>query len=174
MSFFAPRFALATSACWLVLACGSPTPEAPRTQIDFGRDIAAMDAAILKGATELELLALDPAGPTPETLVDPTYFHGYGIRGRATVTGSTASELLDAIGRACRENDGQVALCFNPRHAIRATAGEDTVDLVICFECLSFRLFTNDDDAYGNDLAATQEPEVSAIYRAAGLSIAPR
>ena len=27
------------------------------------------------------------------------------------------------------------ALCFNPRHAIRAKKGNDTVELLICFEC---------------------------------------
>ena len=32
--------------------------------------------------------------------------------------------------------------CFNPRHGIRATHDGKTVELVICFECSSFDIYS--------------------------------
>lgn len=33
------------------------------------------------------------------------------------------------------------AHCFNPRHGISARLGDDTVDLVICFECHETKIY---------------------------------
>lgn len=34
-----------------------------------------------------------------------------------------------------------VAPCFNPRNGLTVTQGEEAWDLVICFECLSIRVY---------------------------------
>ena len=41
------------------------------------------------------------------------------------------------------DSKGLVAGCFNPRHGIRATAGGKTVELVICYECLSMKVYVD-------------------------------
>jgi hypothetical protein len=57
---------------------------------------------------------------------------------------------------------------------VRAVDGGRTVDLVICFECLSLKVFADGAFVANGDLASTQEPELSALYVAEGLTIAPR
>lgn len=65
-----------------------------------------------------------------------------------------------------------VAACFNPRHGLRAVHAGHTVDLVICFECLTLEVFADGAHVQWGDLARTQEAEFSALYEAAGLAIA--
>lgn len=158
-------------------ACGASVRSPARTlaEVDFGGDVPAREAALLRDAAALELMALDPSPPTPADLADPARFHGYRVLGRATVTDpATRLALLDLLARGARENDGTVAACFNPRHGVRAELGGRTAELVICFECLSWQVFGDGARVANGDTAATHEPEVSALYRAAGLAIALR
>jgi hypothetical protein len=156
-----------------VVACGAPPAKTP-AEVRFGQDVPAAEADILRQAAALELLALDPTSPTPAQVADPARCHGYGILGRATVTDeATRTRALDLIGQACRANDDTVAACFDPRHGVRAVHGGRTVDLVICFECLSLQVHADGTQVQWGELAQTQEPELSALYRAAGLTIAP-
>ncbi|MEZ6018150.1 MAG: hypothetical protein R3F49_23800 [Planctomycetota bacterium] len=167
---------LVVGALALLFACSSSAPKPARSMADvsFGLDVSAAEADLLRGAATLELLALEPDGPLPEQRNDPTCFHGYRVLGRALVSDvATRTQLLDAIGRACRENDGRSAACFAPRHGVRAITEGHTVDLLICFQCLSMRVYADGVSRDSGDLASTQEPEVSGIFRAQGLSIAP-
>jgi hypothetical protein len=168
------RAALLVFPLFALAACGAPPPATVPAEVRFGQDVPAGEADVLRQAAALELLALDPAWPTPAQVADPARFHGYAILGRATVTDeATRTRALDLIGQACRENDGMVAACFDPRHGVRAVHGSRTVDLVICFECLTVKVFADGALVNNGDLAETQEPELSALYRAAGLTIAP-
>lgn len=155
-------------------SCGSSAKVTAMADVDFGQDVPSVEAEILRGAAELELIALDPTWPTPEQKADPARFHGYGVLGRAAMSDPAGRvELLDLIAQACRENDGIVAGCFDPRHGIRATVEGRTVDLVICFSCLQVLVFADGERIGSGDLASTQEPSVSSIFVAAGLTIAP-
>lgn len=172
----APWF-LAALSSWASLAgCGAPATPAPNlAAVDFGGDVPPREAALLRDAPALELLALDPAPPTPEQLRDPARFHGYGVLGRAVVTDPAKRlALLDLLARSGKENDGTAAACFNPRHGVRAEVGGHTAELVICFECLTWKVFGDGTFAANGDTSQTHEPEVSALYRAEGLTIAPR
>ena len=153
-----------TFAC-LALGCSS-TP-------DFGNDLDASDVATLMGAETLEILALDPEPPSPEDREGRDRFHGYGVRGRAALTEAAERErLLDLFAESCRANDTMVAACFNPRHGLRAEHDGHVIDLVVCFECLSYQVFRDGEHAANELLAQEQEPAITAIYVAAGLSIA--
>jgi hypothetical protein len=167
--------ALLVFPLFAVAACGAPAPAKTPAEVRFGQDVPAAEADVLRQATALELLALSFDAPTtPELLADPQRFHGFEVLGRTTVTDeATRTQALDLIGRACRENDGMIAACFSPRHGVRAVHGGRTVDLVICFECYSLHVYADGALAQYGDLARSQEPELSALYRAAGLPIAP-
>lgn len=64
-----------------------------------------------------------------------------------------------------------MAACFDPRHGVRAVHGGHTVDLVICFECLSLKVYRDAAWVHNGDLANRQEPAVSALYEDQGLRI---
>jgi hypothetical protein len=90
--------------------------------------------AILAKPDQVELLSLDPslglAGPDekPQDL-----FRGWKVLGKTVVKDADARKaVLAAAGTTHR---GHGPRCFEPRHGIRAGAGGESVDLVICFEC---------------------------------------
>jgi hypothetical protein len=43
--------------------------------------------------------------------------------------------LVQALHEALASAGYGLAYCFDPRHAIRASVGAQTIDLLICFEC---------------------------------------
>lgn len=87
--------------------------------------------AILDKADEIELISLDP-----KRLKDPKDgFHGYKVLGQATVRKDDKNTAVAAISKGIKESVLGGALCFSPRHGIKATHDKKTVELVICFEC---------------------------------------
>ncbi len=127
---------------------------------------------ILESPDTFEILALDPM-PHELSPSEGEIFHGYRVLGQIELSSAgERRQLLEAIYRGIHESEGMAAACFNPRHGIHAVRAQDTVDLVICFECLSMQVY----GPSGRDSVLTHssvEPSVSAIYRSNGLKIAP-
>ena len=145
------------------------------------RRLPADTEQVLRGASALEIFALDPM-PLPEekrSAASTTDLHGYPILGRAKLTDARArQELVDLVMRGIRESDGRVAACFNPRHGVRAEHDAKVVDLVICYECLSMSIHTRTSGGapvFASALTAQSvEKPVTAIFTTAGLQIAKR
>ena len=167
---------LALLAAGLALASCSTVsdPGSGPLAVDFGDELAQQHRDVLFGATSLELVAVDPDWPTEESRADPSTLHGYGVRGRATITDRDLRlELLTALADGARENDGMVAACFNPRHAILAELDGKTCELIICFECLTFQVWDGTERVEVVDLSETPRATFDRIYTAEGLTIAP-
>ena len=100
--------------------------------------------AVLEQADQFELLALSPI------LAKSDHgFHGYPVLGAAKISQTeTRRRLISALSQSMRDSNGTIAACFNPRHGIRATSNGKQVDLVICFECLSFRLYGDREETF--------------------------
>src|SRR4051812_18265719 len=95
-------------------------------------------AALLARAKTFDLYSLDPAsrGEGPKGL------HGWKVLGKTTLQDKDVrARALAAIEKGVRDSDGSVAGCFRPRHGVRAVVDGKTVELVICFECLSLQVF---------------------------------
>lgn len=74
---------------------------------------------------------------------DGESFHGFLVLGKTLVNSENSQVLLkhfllNAIP------DAYGAACFNPRHGLRITDNEKTLDLVICFECGHFVSYYGD------------------------------
>jgi hypothetical protein len=92
---------------------------------------------ILEQADQFELLGLNPS-----PLRGGSGFHGHAILEKTEIKDrETRKKLISALMASMRENHGEVAMCFNPRHGIRATGKGGHADLVICFECLQAKLY---------------------------------
>jgi hypothetical protein len=88
--------------------------------------------AVLAKPDSVDLYSLDPIPPGPGE--EPTeFFQGWQVLGKNAVTDADGRKAVLAAAATIRPGWG--AKCFNPRHGIRATAGEKTADLVNCFEC---------------------------------------
>ncbi len=129
--------------------------------------------AVLAPAGALEIFALDPTSMQTAEPPEGETLHGYEILGRATLADpATCRALLGHVYAGIAADDGIRALCFDPRHGIRARSGEDVVELVICFECFQVRVHGPGDARTNLGTVQRVEPAVSRIYRDAGLAIA--
>jgi len=153
-----------------------PTPgERPlRALPDTGTAFPPALKAVLENADTIELFAMDPeSGTRTETIPTVAAFHDYRFLNRAPLEDSgLRHELVRLYYQAVFRSEGRAALCFLPRHALRATRGAEQVDVLACFECLQLRWWgpgslegsaTIDD----GDVAALDE-----LYARAGLTIA--
>ncbi len=129
--------------------------------------------AALADADQVEILALHPYPYQMEKDgQDLEEFHGYGVLGQAPLRDQASrNELIATIERGIEASNGMDAACFNPRHGLSVTVNGSTWDLLICYECLSMQVYRDGEEQNGHLTAELVEPEVSAVYRAAGLVI---
>jgi hypothetical protein len=64
-----------------------------------------------------------------------------------------------------------VAGCFIPRHGLRLKGGGKTVDLVICFQCLSAEVFVDGERQKGFLTSGEPQTEFDATLKAAGVQL---
>lgn len=80
--------------------------------------------------------------------------------------------LLAAMQRGIDESDGSVALCFNPRHAMRIGDGTDSIEYIICFECLQVQTHYSVGGQKTDRTSDTPANEFNAFATKKGLPIA--
>lgn len=96
----------------------------------FPRDVRSF----LAGADKVELLSLDPYSEDGRKLPAESSFHGWRILGRTVLAESEVRRLRWAMWWGAGTSLGP-AMCFNPRHGIRAESGGQALGVVVCFEC---------------------------------------
>ena len=134
------------------------------------RGIPTVAANAMRNAETFELLSLDP-----EIRPDDADFHRFKVLGRTVVTeAATRKRLYRALQSGARWNLPLQALCFIPRHGIRATAGGATVDLVICFECSQVRVWQGENDVTTFIVGQSPERVFEEVLRDAGVPLAPK
>lgn len=115
--------------------------------------------------------AMSPPDPTKKSEPPKKKFHDYVILGSVEIRdGKEREELLRALYKGIADSEGRVAACFNPRHGISATLAGETVDLVICFECLSIQTYAK--NGKGVLTTGSPLPTFNGALRRAGLPIA--
>jgi hypothetical protein len=143
--------------------------------------------AFLNTPDEVELLSLDPNCPTvslqpgagPNTAnrnarPDEAEFHGFKVLGRMKLLEVRArSKVVGALCKGILDSDGSVALCFNPRHALRARSGERTIGLVICYECNVIRSYIDDQEQTQLSTTRSGQSILDGYLKDAGVPLAP-
>jgi hypothetical protein len=123
-------------------------------------------------AERFELYSLDPENEFGKGAREKDGFHGWKVLGMTEVKGEAdRKRLVDALRLGAEDNFGMVAACFIPRHGIRLKGGGKTVDLVICFQCLSVQVF--EDAKRKEGFLTTGEPQevFDAVLKAAGVKL---
>lgn len=125
----------------------------------------------LREANSLQLHSLDPT-PTSRDRKGP--FQGWQDLGSTDVSATAVrTQLLDAFDNGIADSDGSVAMCFNPRHGLRAIYDGKTYDVVICFECLQGIWFVDDVEMPGFLLTGTPQTVFDTILTDASIPLAP-
>jgi len=124
---------------------------------------------------KFELLSLDPTFLTDKQRrrLKGKLFNGYRILGRIEIPkGPQRDQLLQALHDALANAGYALAYCFDPRHAIRASVGAETVDLLICFECDKILLHLPDTSFVSIGKGA--QPTFDAAFKRSGIPIGKR
>jgi hypothetical protein len=157
---------LATIIC-LVSMSASQSAE---PQSDF-QHLPPAAEAILAKPDRFELLSLDPGREGEKTV---NGFHDWKVLGSTIVSDAkTQRELVAALKKGISENEGIVAACFNPRHGLRVTQGDKTVDIVICFECLSMSVYIGEQKS-GVWTTRSPQPVFDKVLRDAQIPLAEK
>jgi hypothetical protein len=106
--------------------------------------IPAEALKVLDAAEKLTVYSLDPQKIGDKNTVR---FRSYPVLGTTELsTKDSREQLLAALQKGIKENPGDIAKCFDPRHAIRAVANGKTVDLLVCFRCLQVEVYDSADE----------------------------
>jgi hypothetical protein len=133
-----------------------------------GEVVMEEDGTVLKFAVEAGGTVAPFARTDPELKTKFTVFRiqpGRGtkhdekhIRGREIVetqsrsSGAAISSLYNIMSNSEELSLGQGADCFDPHHAIRVENNEETIDIIICFECWAIRVYRGgSQNAYHSD-----------------------
>lgn len=172
MSLARPAFLLPGLLLAACCAPASPPPDSVADRAAPGRMEAAVHA-ILAAADGATLYALHPYPHETEGAewADRARLDDYVILGEAAVDAATAQQVLGHVYDGIEASDGRVAACFNPRHGIRVHGADGTVDLVICYECLSMEIHR--DGEFVQNLLTSEAPEkaLAPLWAAAGLTL---
>jgi hypothetical protein len=97
------------------------------------------------------------------------------VLGRTEITGPARKrEVIAAIKEAIK-HPGRLAKCFIPRHVLRIENENDTIALVICFECGIYQLFRNKIERFEKQgrVGTSAEKLFNEILTEAGIPVAP-
>src|SRR5262245_2261848 len=95
---------------------------------------AALKEALDK-AEKVVLYSLEPSDKAGKK-----DFHGWTVLGKVELKDKdTRAKTIKAVTESLAVGSG--AMCFRPRHGLRLERKGKSVDLVICFECSSVRVY---------------------------------
>ncbi len=126
--------------------------------------------------SQLTLYSLDGRdGLTPEELARASErFHNFPVLGKVEVASAeTRRELMAALRDGIAASDGTAAKCFWPRHGLRTVEKGETIDYVICFQCLQLMEYRGEKSL---DRTTTRDPEpvFDRPLKQAGVPLAPK
>ena len=100
-------------------------------------DVVAAIEKLADAPSKMVLYSLNPSNvPGSKDTYNERMFDGFPILDRAEISDRNEQRaLLRALARGASENDNQVGLCFNPRHALHVEQSGHAIDFTICFEC---------------------------------------
>jgi hypothetical protein len=135
-------FRIILASCLFLQTICNADDDFKKSQARIADEIEKIPASNIK----LFLYSLDPhdvsrfEGKLPENSAKS--FHWMPILGSVEIIPlQEKTNLLGALAQGVRENSGEAAMCFDPRHGLRVVTKSSTNDFVICFECLQVQSF---------------------------------
>lgn len=126
----------------------------------------------LASADSVVLYSLEPYTENPEA--DKNWkgakFHGYNCLGQLSLTGQQAQTAIAEFKKAIPKEEGPMAECFDPRHALRVVSGHHTYDFLLCYQCAQMEVY--EDDKELADLSASGSADIlNSLLKKAGVPL---
>jgi hypothetical protein len=100
----------------------------------------AMD--VLHSAHTAVLYSLEPWTDPDDIKAKAKQLDGYAILGKASMSRSQTLAAVSEIEKAMAAwEEGPVAACFDPRHALRVRSKGHVYDFLVCYECEGIQVF---------------------------------
>src|SRR5262249_15828540 len=107
-----------------MLAEIEPLLEKEEGAVKSKQTIAALKK-VLDQAERIDVFRLDPKGLAERDKAGKKEFHGYEVLAEARVgADAQRAEVASFLGKTLHWNEGRKALCFHPRHGLRAESGK--------------------------------------------------
>ena len=92
---------------------------------------------VLEAPDRMTLFTLNPVQVADGKLSpEAERLRNYGVLGKAEITDPTIRRrLVEAVYEGLKADGAGPANCFFPRHGLRFEKGEQTIEVLICFEC---------------------------------------
>jgi len=107
----------------------------------FAKSIPPAAERALQESPQLTLLSLDPNREMPGA----RKMEGSTVLGELQLSPESRERVVQALRTDISHYYGRSALCFLPRHAIKATTGGTTYYFLVCYECGNMKIFANDE-----------------------------
>jgi hypothetical protein len=118
---------------------------------------------VLDNAEEIELYSLDPKDIRKPKELGKTVIKNAEVRKK--LVAEFKSGVEDSIGHA---------LCFNPRHRLKAKHKDKAIDLFICFECFQVKYSLDEQETKTLLISSKPQALFDSILKDAGVKLAPK
>ena len=153
------------SICGTVLLAAHGSANRKPTPEQLSKAFPNDSYEVFTKSQQVTLYSLEPE----KRIAGKELFHGYSVLGKTEVSNrKLQSELKSSLVKAMAGADG--AACFTPRHGLRLTSGDKTVDIVICFECGTTVTYYGEAKGEG-DVFDTPARLYNRVLRDAGVEI---
>lgn len=98
-------------------------------------ELPADAAEALRSGSAVVIYSLEPYEPEGEEGTGSDRLHGFQVLGRAALDSTNTRKAVAEFETAIADWDGAVAMCFDPRHALRTESGGHTFDFLLCYDC---------------------------------------
>jgi hypothetical protein len=99
-------------------------------------------------------------------------FHGCPVLGKVDISDPAKRKaIIAAVEADIRNIPSGAAACFWPHHAVRAKNGDKSVDLLICFHCSNFQVYSEDIRTAGGPMTTASQSLLNQYLAEAGVSI---
>ena len=133
----------------VTIGCGSKAPDT------LSKNAAEADTLSSEPADQFPhdpdsvvVFSIDPAqhpresGDTSTEQGNTQTLHGYDVLRKVEIADPAQQRrIVSAVNKGIRNGPKSGARCFVPRHAVRMTRNEETIDVVICFQCSWYQVF---------------------------------
>jgi hypothetical protein len=141
--------------------------------VGLPRREAAEIRQLLHAASKVELFSLqateDPASQDSPNIGQQ--FQGYPVLGSTDITANPRrAAVMDQLSDAIARSPLRISACFYPRHGIRATVGQEHVEMLICFECSTVYLYRSGRQERLN-IDDRPQPLLNSILQNAGVRL---
>jgi hypothetical protein len=91
-----------------------------------------------KSVDSIVVYSLEPEFDESKLPPDAEMMHGYYVLGKTKLSGDSVQKVLDSVRNDIARGNS-IASCFDPHHAVRIEAGNQSLDIVICYKCNGFK-----------------------------------